>query len=100
MLLSAALLAMPLGAALHRSEPVDGVGVGMATRLPVALEVGKSFSLSAPSQTRPDGVAFEVALLGISAVLWRLVGRFLQIGTSDTPRDLLIKYGTLQLEGG
>lgn len=100
LVLSAALFALPLGAALQRAAHPSGGGVGMGTRAPALLESLSKLSAGVPGQTRPDGFSFEVALLGVSARHWQLVGRFLNSGADDAARDLLIRFGSLQLEGG
>ena len=100
LLLSAALFALPLEFVLHRAAQADGGGVGLGTRAPALLESLSKLSANLPGQTRPDGFSFEVVLLGVSARRWRLVGRFLLGGANDAERDLLIRYGSLQLEGG
>ena len=98
-LLSVALALLPLVAASHRAAQPDGGGVGMGTRAPALLESLK-LSASTPGGARLDTFSFEVALLGVSARHWRLVGRFLHHGAADVARDLLISFGQLQLEGG
>lgn len=99
--LGAALLLLPSVAALQHAARADGSGVGMGARLPVMLEtVGKRFGPSVSSQARPGGVSFEVAVLGTSAILWRLAGRFLRDRPTGVRRNQLISFGRLQLEGG
>lgn len=100
LLLSAALFALPLESVLHRAAQAGGGGVGLGTRAPALLESLSKLGASVPGQTRPDGFSFTVALLGVSARHWRLVGRFLHGGADDAARDLLIRFGSLQLEGG
>ncbi len=99
-LLSVALLSLPLVAASHRAAQPDGGGVGMGTRVPALLESLSKLSASTPGGARLDGFSFEVALLGVSARHWRLVGRFLRDRPAEVARDRLIRFGSLQLEGG
>ena len=91
---------LPLVGVLHRAAQTGEGGVGMGTRVPALLESLSKLSASAPGQARLDGFSFEVALLGTSARKWQLAGRFLHNGVDVGERDLLIRYGSLQLEGG
>lgn len=99
--LGAALFLLPSVASLQQARQAEGSGVGMGARLPVMLEtVGKRLGLNVSSQARPDGVSFEVTVLGTSAILWRLAGRFLRNRPTGVNRNRLISFGRLQLEGG